>query len=56
MAEEKFIPLSPEHQRQRARFLKVQPIILTEDQQRRQHAHNVWMRLRHCSAPGSSEP
>jgi hypothetical protein len=53
MRNDDFIPLTPEHQRQRARFLKVKPIILTDEEQLRQHGHNEWMKMRFGHKPGS---
>jgi hypothetical protein len=57
MAEKTFTPLSVEHQRHRARFLKQEPIILTDDEQRRiaahNEAHNEWMRQCYTAGPSS---
>lgn len=52
---EDFVPLSVEQQRQRARFLKRAPIILTEEQQKGLHAFKAWMRMRHCTSSSSSD-
>lgn len=50
-----FVYITPEHQRHRALFLKLRPIILSREEQLRLHGFKMWMRARH-STGSSSRP